>query len=84
MASPKAAPEEIRSARIGEKLAALRRAHDAETRAAAAKAREHRLKRRVAAGTCPCCQRTVAQLARHMQTKHPDYGKTDNVVALKA
>lgn len=31
------------------------------------------LKKRVAAGVCPCCQRTVSQLARHMKTKHPDF-----------
>lgn len=38
------------------------------------------MRRRAKAGTCPCCQRTVAQMARHMKTKHPDY----NVVALRA
>lgn len=32
-----------------------------------------RLKRRVSVGVCPCCQRTVSQLAKHIQTKHPDY-----------
>lgn len=31
------------------------------------------LKKRVANGVCPCCQRTVSQMARHMATKHPDY-----------
>ena len=30
-----------------------------------------RLTRRVNAGVCPHCQRTVSQLARHIQTKHP-------------
>ena len=34
---------------------------------------EKRLKRRVAAGVCPCCHRTVKQLAAHMQTKHPEF-----------
>ena len=34
-----------------------------------------RLKRRVSVGVCPCCQRTVSQLARHMQTKHPEFVK---------
>lgn len=28
---------------------------------------------RVAHGVCPCCNRTVAQLAAHMKSKHPDY-----------
>ena len=32
-----------------------------------------RLKRRVSVGVCPCCQRTVSQLARHMQTQHPEF-----------
>jgi hypothetical protein len=32
-----------------------------------------RLKRRIGNGVCPCCQRTVSQLARHMSTEHPDY-----------
>lgn len=34
-----------------------------------------KLKRRISVGVCPCCQRTVSQLARHMQAKHPDYVK---------
>lgn len=32
-----------------------------------------RTKKRVSNGVCPCCNRSFAQLARHMQTKHPDY-----------
>ncbi len=31
-----------------------------------------RTQRRVHAGVCPCCNRTVSQLARHMKSKHPD------------
>jgi hypothetical protein len=31
-----------------------------------------RLKGRSAAGLCLCCNRTFAQLGRHMKTKHPD------------
>jgi hypothetical protein len=44
-----------------------------------------RLKKRAAAGTCPCCQRTVLQMARHMKTKHPDFvaEETTNVVNMK-
>ena len=30
-------------------------------------------KKRAAAGVCPCCHRTVSQMARHIATKHPDY-----------
>ena len=32
-----------------------------------------KLERRVANGVCPCCHRTVSQLARHMMTKHPGF-----------
>lgn len=32
-----------------------------------------RLKRRVAAGVCPCCQRTFQDLHRHMKGQHPEY-----------
>ncbi len=32
-----------------------------------------RTKKRIAAGVCPCCNRTFQQLARHMAGQHPDY-----------
>jgi septal ring factor EnvC (AmiA/AmiB activator) len=32
-----------------------------------------KLKTRAAAGTCPCCNRTVSQMAKHMKTKHPTF-----------
>jgi len=32
-----------------------------------------RVKRRVAAGVCPCCNRTFKDLGRHMAGQHPDY-----------
>lgn len=34
-----------------------------------------RQKKRVAAGVCPCCNRSFKDLARHMAGQHPDYGK---------
>lgn len=34
-----------------------------------------RIEKRAAAGTCPCCHRTVSQMASHMKTKHPEFGK---------
>lgn len=34
-----------------------------------------RIKNRVAAGVCPCCNRTFKQLAAHMKNKHPNYTK---------
>jgi hypothetical protein len=43
----------------------------------AAKTRaQNKLKRtnaRVAAGVCPCCNRTFQQLARHMASQHPEF-----------
>lgn len=39
------------------------------------KAAKTRIKNRVAAGVCPCCNRTFQNLARHMQGQHPEYTK---------
>lgn len=36
-----------------------------------------RLRNRIKHGVCPCCHRTVSQLARHMKTKHPQFNKDD-------
>lgn len=43
-------------------------------------AKLHKHQRRVAAGVCPCCNRTFAKLAMHMKLKHPTF----NVIPLKA
>jgi hypothetical protein len=34
-----------------------------------------RLKKRVAAGVCPCCKRTFQDLAHHMHGQHPTYSE---------
>ena len=34
-----------------------------------------RLKKRVAAGVCPCCNRSFKDLSRHMAGQHPQYGE---------
>ncbi len=36
------------------------------------------LKERVKHGVCPCCHRTFADVARHMETKHPGFAKPEN------
>ena len=41
-----------------------------------------RLKKRAAAGVCPCCNRQFQNLLTHMKTKHADYGT--NVVPIKS
>lgn len=55
-----------------------------EANAATAKARADaaRLRKRAAAGSCPCCRRNFTNMARHMKTKHPEFA-ADNVVAIK-
>lgn len=39
----------------------------------AAKGQVTKIKNRVAKGVCPCCNRSFAQLERHMATQHPDF-----------
>jgi hypothetical protein len=36
-----------------------------------------RLRNRIKHGVCPCCHRTFQQLARHIQTQHPQFNKDD-------
>lgn len=47
-----------------------------ERRLQAQKGATTRLKRRAAAGTCPCCQRTFHSLTEHMKKQHPDFIKS--------
>jgi hypothetical protein len=66
--------ERDRAARV---QAQLDQANAAEKAQRAAKTRfrneRDKLRTRAAAGVCPCCGRTFKQLARHMQSKHPDW-----------
>jgi hypothetical protein len=48
-------------------LAAEERSH------AATRGHLTRAKKRSAAGTCPCCNRTFKQLSRHMKVRHPEF-----------
>lgn len=41
--------------------------------AIAYKGQATKLRNRAKAGVCPCCKRTVSQLAAHMATKHPEF-----------
>jgi hypothetical protein len=43
-----------------------------------------RHKRRSAAGVCPCCNRTVKQLAAHMASKHAEYVQLQGITPRKA
>lgn len=55
------------NARLAEEAAAAERSRQR----AAADLRRH--KKRAAAGTCPCCSRTFANMARHLKTQHPEF-----------
>lgn len=44
----------------------------------AAKGQLTKAKKRIAAGVCPCCNRTFQNLANHMAGQHPDYAETDH------
>lgn len=53
--------------------AALARANEAAAERDAAQTELSKTKKLHTAGVCPCCNRTVSQMARHMKTKHPEY-----------
>lgn len=60
-----------------------------EARAAAEKAERAAkcLKKRAAAGSCPCCKRSFGNMADHMRHQHPDWVKdqqTAKVVPIRA
>ena len=59
--------EQRAQAPLRENLVAAQRAQERAEKALA------RHKKRSAAGVCPCCNRTVKQLAEHMQSKHADF-----------
>jgi hypothetical protein len=64
-----------------ERLAEEKRRHQATKDLLAQEERSHRstrgeltkVRKRVAAGVCPCCKRHFVNLERHMQGKHPDF-----------
>lgn len=49
-----------------------------EHRRRAEKGHRTRLQNRIKAGVCPCCKRSFANLAEHMQKQHPEYGGDDD------
>lgn len=56
-----------------EKRWAEERASVASVRADKAERKVKKLTKRVAAGTCPCCQRTFSNMAEHMKHQHPEF-----------
>lgn len=62
------------AARLQESINSQREQREAaERRASAARGQVTRLKNRAANGVCPCCNRTFANLQRHMATKHAGF-----------
>ena len=53
------------------------RAQTAKRQAAAAKGHLTKIKKRLANGICPCCNRGFVNLQRHMATKHPSYNEEE-------
>lgn len=53
--------------------AALDQADAAERSNRALRGVATKLRKRAAAGVCPCCQRTFQNVQRHMTGQHPDY-----------
>lgn len=47
-----------------------------ENRLRATKAAKTRMKNRIAAGVCSCCNRTFQNLASHMKGQHPEFVTT--------
>lgn len=62
------------TARLEEEAAQARRdAAAARDAAASAEKKVSKLKKRAAAGSCPACKRTFANMAQHMKHMHPDF-----------
>jgi hypothetical protein len=56
----------------------------AERQVIARKGVATRLKRKIAAGRCPCCTFEFKNLAAHMKTQHPKWDPEKHVAALEA
>lgn len=66
--------EKCVTANLRTSLQTTQQERDRQARLKREKARKlKRVCERVAHGVCPCCNRTVSQLAAHMKSKHPDY-----------
>jgi hypothetical protein len=58
---------EAREVHLKDQLAAATRNEEA------ARSELLRIRGRIAAGICPCCRRTFSNVARHMESQHPDF-----------
>lgn len=60
------AAADAREVALRDQLQAERRQH------AATKGKLTRMRKRIAAGVCPCCTRSFRQVRQHMERMHPD------------
>ena len=75
--------------RLAEELSATKqreetlrhRADQAERKRKAEVTKRRKLESRIAAGVCPCCNRTFQNLMRHIRTKHPELRHEEAVAA---
>lgn len=56
---------------MGNRLETEKRSHSAT------KGKVTKLKNRIANGVCPCCNRTFANLGKHMANQHPEFEGED-------
>lgn len=68
----KSAERQLEWARTAQ-LAAEDQARTAEYQRRAAKGQLTKIRKRIANGVCPCCNRSFTPLAAHMATEHPDF-----------
>ncbi len=68
--------QQLASARIA-RDAARDQAQAAHRSAIAHKGHATRLRKRAAAGVCPCCTRSFQNLKRHMDSQHPTFAQTE-------
>lgn len=61
-----------------EKAEERERRQKVERRLAATQGVVTKIKTRTRNGVCPCCNRQFVDLHRHMNSKHPDYGKKED------
>lgn len=59
---------------MAERDAARSQRDEEAARVERARKEASRLRKRPAAGVCPCCHRTFNALKQHMKAKHPAYG----------
>lgn len=67
--------EDALKAKDVEVAAAVELQAKAEANAKRARTKLRKVEVRVHNGVCPCCNRSFANLARHMKTKHPEEAK---------